>query len=90
MSIGLKNAKDDVFYFELSRHSINNNSAFAGLFKCTGVVAAVIPYDEQQPCDTVAKTYPIWGKGEKIVFPGDQGARIQRFPKYFRGCFTSS
>jgi hypothetical protein len=40
VSMGLKNAKDNVFYYELSRNYTSHYAAFAGLSKCKGQVAA--------------------------------------------------
>ena len=70
ISIGLKNTKDNVFYFELSRNYTSHYADFAWLSKSSGAIVALIPDDEQQPYYTLVKVYRLWKKkGEKIIFP---------------------
>jgi glycosyltransferase involved in cell wall biosynthesis len=60
---------EDVRYFELSRNFTGNYAAFAGLSVCVGGCATIIPDDEQQPYETLVKSYRLWESGEKIVLP---------------------
>ncbi len=87
VSIGLQNAKDNVFYYELSRNYTSHYAAFAGLSKCTGAVSALIPDDEQQPYDTLVKAYRMWEKGEKIIFPVRSSRTDPKVSKIFSGMF---
>jgi glycosyltransferase involved in cell wall biosynthesis len=87
VSIGLKNTKDNVFYFELSRNYTSHYASFAGLSKSTGGVAALITDDEQQLYDTLVKSYRLCEKGEKIIFPVRSSRTDQKISKIFSGMF---
>jgi glycosyltransferase involved in cell wall biosynthesis len=87
VSIGLKNTKDNVFYFELSRNYTSHYASFAGLSKSTGGVAALITDDEQQLYDTLVKSYRLCEKGEKIIFPVRSSRTDPKISKIFSGMF---
>jgi glycosyltransferase involved in cell wall biosynthesis len=65
----LEKGNKNVFAYQLSKNYSSNYSIFAGLSRCNGECAVVIPDDEQQPYHTLVEMYKIWQGGEKIIVP---------------------
>lgn len=83
----LEENNDDVHYFELSRNYTSHYAAFAGLSVCAGGCASIIPDDEQQPYDTLVKSYRLWESGEKIVLPVRSGRDDPKISKFWSNSF---
>ena len=77
----------NVQYIELSRNYTSHYAAFAGLSVAKGSVAALIPDDEQQPYETLVKSYKLWSLGEKIIFPVRSNRDDPKMSKLFSGVF---
>lgn len=78
---------NNVKAFQLSRNYTSHYSIFAGLSKCTGACAVVIPDDEQQPYHTLVEMYRLWEKGNKIIFPHRISRDDPWTSKIFAGLF---
>jgi glycosyltransferase involved in cell wall biosynthesis len=83
----LESEKKNVKYFELSRNFTSHYAAFAGLSKCSGDLAALIPDDEQQPYDTLVKSYRLWENGDKVIFPIRSSRDDPKTSRFFSGLF---
>lgn len=86
-SQSLERDNKNVRYFELSRNFTSHYAAFAGLSVCRGSVAGLIPDDEQQPYDTLVKSYRLWQQGEKVIFPVRSSRDDPKVSKVLSGLF---
>ena len=87
ISKNLEVANKNVRYYELSRNYTSHYAAFAGLSKCSGEIAALIPDDEQQPYETLVRAFRLWEGGEKVIFPVRSNRNDPKLSKFFSGMF---
>ena len=79
----LESKFSNVRYFELSRNYTSHYAAFAGLSVCSGFCACIIPDDQQQPYETIVKSYRLWEEGEKIILPVRSSRADSRFSVFW-------
>jgi dolichol-phosphate mannosyltransferase len=65
----LEKGNENVTAYQLSRNYTSSYAAFAGLSRCHGNCATIIPDDEQQPYSTLVTMYRLWEKGNKVIIP---------------------
>ena len=68
-ALKLEQKHSNMHAYQLSRNCTSHYAIFAGLSRCNGDCAMIIPDDEQQPYATIIEAYRLWQQGQKIVVP---------------------